>query len=134
MSEAELMELVCPQLRERFELVDGLEELTTNIRLSNESAIVRSIHSSLSRGGEFAIAVEGKNLVFWRPKRARPVKGLRRVGEKEIVQDGGVISVEYDPATTNVEERFSKANCRSIVARALGIGEGSFRVLGTHHG
>jgi hypothetical protein len=52
----------------------------------------------------------------------------------EAKQDGGVISVEYDPATTNVPACFSKANCRSIVARALGIGEGSFRVLGTHHG
>jgi putative polyketide hydroxylase len=50
----------------------------------------------------------------------------------EAKQDGGVISVEYDPATTNVPACFSKANCRSIVARALGIGEGSFRVLGTH--
>jgi putative polyketide hydroxylase len=49
----------------------------------------------------------------------------------EADQDGGVISVEYDPAT-NVEVRFSKASCRSIVARALGIGEESFRVLGTH--
>jgi putative polyketide hydroxylase len=49
----------------------------------------------------------------------------------EANQDGGVISVEYDPAT-NVEVRFSKASCRSIVARALGIDEGSFRVLGNH--
>ncbi len=49
----------------------------------------------------------------------------------EADQDGGVISVEYDPST-NVEVRFSKANCRSIVARALGVGERSFRVLGTH--
>jgi hypothetical protein len=31
--------------------------------------------------------------------------------------------VEYDPATTDVEARFSKANCRSIVARALGMGQ-----------
>jgi putative polyketide hydroxylase len=50
----------------------------------------------------------------------------------EADQDGGVISVEYDPATTNVEVHFNKANCRSIVARALGTSEGSFRVLGTH--
>jgi putative polyketide hydroxylase len=50
----------------------------------------------------------------------------------EADQDGGVISVEYDPATTNVEARFSKAICQSIVARALGTEEGSLRVLGTH--
>ena len=99
----------------------------------NLLGIARIGLGDLSHSIEIRFEADLKPLIRGRPLAFAYVRepDFRAYIAWEADQDGGVISVEYDPAT-DVEVRFSKASCRSIVARALGIDEGSFRVLGTH--
>jgi putative polyketide hydroxylase len=95
--------------------------------------IARTGLGDLSHSMEIRFEADLKPLIRGRPLAFVYVRepDFRAYIAWEADQNSGVVSVEYDPAT-NVEVHFSKANCRSIVARALGIGEGSFRVLGNH--
>jgi putative polyketide hydroxylase len=99
----------------------------------NQLGIARTGLGDLSHSIEIRFEADLKPLIRGRPLAFVYIRepDFRAYIAWEANQDGGVISVEYDPAT-NVEVRFSKASCRSIVARALGIDEGSFRVLGNH--
>ena len=99
----------------------------------NLLGIARTGLGDLSHSIEIRFAADLKPLIRGRPLAFAYIRepDFRAYIAWEEGQDGGVISVEYDPAT-DAEVRFSEANCQSIVARALGLGEGSFRVLGTH--
>jgi putative polyketide hydroxylase len=99
----------------------------------NLLGIARTGLGDLSDSIEIRFEADLKPLIRGRPLAFAYIRepDFRAYIAWESGQDGGVISVEYDPAT-DVEVRFSEANCRSTVARALGLGEGSFRVLGTH--
>ena len=118
------------QLRAQYMIAaDGNSSSVRNLL-----GIVRTGIGDLSHSIEIRFEADLKPLIRGRPLAFVYLRepDFRAYLAWEADQDGGVISVEFDPATTNVETRFSKANCRSIVARALGVGEGSFRVLGTH--
>jgi putative polyketide hydroxylase len=117
------------QLRAQYMIAaDGNSSSVRNLL-----GIVRTGIGDLSHSIEIRFEADLKPLIRGRPLAFVYIRepDFRAYIAWEADQDGGVISVEYDPAT-NVEGRFSKASCRSIVARALGIGEGSFKVLGTH--
>ena len=99
----------------------------------NLLGIARTGLGDLSHSIEIRFEADLKPLIRGRPLAFAYIRepDFRAYIAWEEGQDGGVISVEYDPAT-DAEVRFSEANCQSIVARALGLSEGSFRVLGTH--
>jgi putative polyketide hydroxylase len=44
--------------------------------------------------------------------------------------DAGTVSVSFDPATTDVRERFSDANCLDIASRALGLPKEAIAIVG----
>lgn len=74
MSETELLELLGPRLKARADIPSDFLSVTFRIRMASESAIIKSMHTSMSSGPEFFVTIEGKNggsVQFWKKRRAR---------------------------------------------------------------
>jgi hypothetical protein len=68
MNSDELIELLGPRLKARADIPPHFSAMTTRVRLSRESSIIRSIHASLSRGAaDWAATLDEKgNVIFWK--------------------------------------------------------------------